>query len=330
MEKIRAVLLHLGSNMWSKKGRQLPYIKDVEDSVYHETMYCQKEVWTRITSLLPKMGFNTVVIDIGEAVKLDSHPEIAIEGSWSKAELREELARLRAIGLNPVPKYNFSAGHSAWMGDWAYRIGTPEYDVFCKEVIEETIELFDTPSIFHIGMEEEDYESQKTNYITIIRTPVKKIIDTKYLNDIIISHGVRPAIWIDCKTLAHFGGAENIRDNIPREVLLFPWDYKQHHVHPTLEQMDPYIRMIHEFTSLGYDVIPTTSTWSWHLNSKEVMTICKKFIPDERVAGYITAPWVFTRENKFFHLLNDAYTFYTAYRDVYGLENTDFKPWELL
>ncbi|MBQ8893710.1 MAG: hypothetical protein IJ043_04800 [Clostridia bacterium] len=329
MDKIRAVLLHLGSNMWRKKGYQSPAKKDVEDFIYRDEMFCQKEVWTRITSLLPKMGFNTLVIDLGEGVRLDSHPELAVPGSWSKQEMQEELARLRRLGLNPIPKFNFSPGHSAWMGDWAYRIGTPEFDGFCKDLIEETIDLFDTPDFFHIGLEEEDYHSQKNNYIAVVRCPEKKTRDTKYLFDIIMNRGVRPAIWMDLQTLENFGGPENIRDNMPQEVLFFTWNYDIHRDMPTLEQADDYIRLIHQLAALDYDVVPTTSTWCWHLNTKEVMTACKKFVPAERIAGFMTASWMLTRENKFFQLLNDAYTFHTAYRDVFGLENADFKPWEL-
>ena len=54
-------------------------------------------------------------------------------------------------------------------------------------------------------------------------------------------------------------------------------------------------------------------------------------VPSERIAGYMTASWMLVRENKFFSLIDDAYTFYTAYRDVYGtLPETTVKPWELL
>ena len=66
MDKIRAVLLHLGSNMWCKKGRKGASIKDWEDFAYREEMFCQKEVWSRITALLPKLGFNTVMIKDAE------------------------------------------------------------------------------------------------------------------------------------------------------------------------------------------------------------------------------------------------------------------------
>lgn len=328
--KIRAVLLHLGSNMWRKKHTVTQTVKMNEDFIYREEMYCQKEVWTRITSLLPKLGFNTVMIDLGEGVRLDSHPELAVPGAWSKEELREELARLRSLGLNPIPKFNFSPGHSAWMGDWAFRIGTPEFDVFCKDLLEETIELFDTPTFFHIGEEEEDFESQKNNYIAITRTPHKKVRDVLYLMEILLSHGVRPALWMDGQMLEHFGGEKAIAETMPKETLFFTWNYQMHREYPTLEESDHYIKLIHTFVSLGYDVVPTTSTWCWHLNSKEVMNCCKKFVPQEHLAGFMTASWMLTSENKFFQLLNDAYTFHTAYRDIYGLENAEFKPWEIL
>ncbi len=329
MEKIRAVLLHLGSNMWRKKGYVSGNKKDTEDFIYRDEMYCQKEVWTRITSLLPKMGFNTVLIDIGEGVRLDSHPELAVPGAWSKQELKQELARLRGLGLDPIPKFNFSPCHSAWMGDWAYRIGTPEFDVFSKDLIEETIDLFDTPTFFHIGEEEESHEAQH-NYISIVRSPEKKARDTRYLIDLILAKGVRPALWMDRRMMTNFGGPENLPAAVPPETLFFTWSYRSHRDVPTLEECDDYIKLIHQFATLGFDVVATTSTWQWHLNTKEVMIACKKFVPQERMAGFMTASWMLTRENKFFQLLNDAYTFHTAYRDVFGLENADFKPWELL
>lgn len=329
--KIRAALLHLGSNMWGKKGRVNKSKKDVEDFIYRDKMFCQKHVWEKVTEILPKLQFNTLFIDIGEGVRLDSHPELAIEGSWTKDELRKDLERLRALGLNPVPKFNFSPGHSAWMGDWAYRIGTPEFDVFCKDIIEETIELFDTPEFFHIGLEEEDYNAQKNNYIAVVRTPYKKTEDTKYLLKIIIDKGVRPVIWMDEDTLENFGGVEDFEKNMPKEVLLATWNYSMVRDFDNIEDCCPYAKSLHKFASLGYDIMPTTSTWCWHLNSKEVMTFCKKHVNLDNIAGFMTASWMLTCENKFLQLVNDAYTFYTAYRDVFGtLPETDMKPWDLL
>lgn len=329
--KIRAALLHLGSNMWRKKGFESSSKKDVEDFIYRDSMYCQKHVWEKVTGILSKLEFNTLFIDIGEGVLFDSHPEIAIPGAWTKAELSKEIARLRSIGLDPCPKFNFSPGHSAWMGDWAYRIGTPEFYEFCKDIIEETIDIFGKPTFFHIGMEEEDYNAQKNNYIAVVRCPRKKTEDTKYLMDIIIRRGVRPVIWMDIDTLNNFGGPEYFADNMPRETLLMPWGYGIIRDVENLEDACDHAKHMMEIAKLGYDMVPTTSTWCWHLNSKETMIFCKKHLPDEVIAGYMTASWMLTRENKFFQLVNDAYTFYTAYRDVYGtLPETDRMPWDII
>ena len=322
-KKIRAALLQLGSNIGRKKGYDGPPVKDEEDCIYREEMYCQKEVWTRVTNVLAKLAFNTVIIDIAEGVRLDSHPEIATKGAWSKEELREEIFRLRALGLDPIPKFNFSPAHSAWMGDWAYRFGTPEFDVFCKDIIEETIDLFDTPTFFHIGEEEESAALQH-NYISITRCPKKKAEDVRFLFDVILKKGVRPAIWMDPDVF------EALEGDVPREVLFFTWNYGMQREVEMLEQTSDYMKMIHRYATLGYDVVPTVSTWSWHLNAKEIMKACKKHVPQERIAGYTTASWMLLRENKYFALVNDAYTFYAAYRDVFGtLPDTDKKPWEL-
>ena len=217
---IWAFLIHLGSNMWSKKERIPSGHRHEEDFTYKTTMCCQKDVWTRVTDFLPSCGINTLVIDIGEGVRLDSHPEIAIPGAWSKEELREELARLRALGLTPIPKFNFSCGHSAWMQDYAYMVGTKIYDDFCRDIIEETIELFDTPPFFHLGLEEEDYHSQETNHIAIVRTPHKKTQDALRLFEICRSHDVRPWIWADFDS---YGGPEAFAKQVPHDVMISTW-----------------------------------------------------------------------------------------------------------
>ena len=320
-KKMWAVLMHLGSNMWSSKGYN-PSTKDPEDSIYRDELYCQKDIWTKVTAHFPEWHINTLFIDIGEGVILDSHPEIAIKGAWTKSELRSELTRLRGMGVTPLPKFNFSAGHSAWMGDWAYRIGAPEFNRFCKDVIEETIELFDTPEFFHVGLEEEDYESQRNNYIAIVRSPDKKCADANFLFDVITGKGSRPCIWIDTNTVKSFGGVERLSDAIPKNVLLQPWYYHRIRDCDSIEdtRICKEAKLIRQLTDLGYEVMPTSSTWCWHLNSKETMKFCKKHVPDDSIKGFMTASWVFTHENKYYQLLNDTYTFYTAHRDVYGLE----------
>jgi len=314
-EKISAFLIHLGSNMWAKKDRIPSGFRHEEDSTYKTKMYCQKDVWTKVTDFLPSCGFNTLIIDIGEGVRLDSHPEIATEGAWTKAELREELARLRALGLTPIPKFNFSCGHSAWMQDYAYMVGTKIYDDFCRDIVEETIELFDNPLYFHLGLEEEDYKSQATNHIAIIRTPAKKTKDALALFDICRAHGVRPWIWAD---FASFGGPEAFAAQVPKDVIISTWYYGIIRDGTPEENLPESVKMMRTTVDLGYDLVPTASTWSWHLNTKDLMMYCRDHLPQEHIMGYMTASWLLTCEKNYYGLLNDAYTFYHAKRDILG------------
>lgn len=171
-KKIWAFLIHLGSNMWAKKGTTWGRNIHSEDFCYKETMFCDKEVWRKVTDFLPSCGINTLVIDIGEGLLLDSHPEIAVPGAWTKDELRSELERIRSLGIIPIPKYNFSCRHNAWMGDWAYRVGQPEFYDFCSDIINEVIDIFDTPELFHLGYEEEIATDE--HQINVFRSPRKK------------------------------------------------------------------------------------------------------------------------------------------------------------
>ena len=153
--------------MWQKAGNNVGRFKDEEDSCYRDFLACDKKVWREITDFLPECGIDTLVIDMAEGVQLKSHPELAVQGSWTQEEFKAELERLRAMGIRPLPKFNFSCGHNAWMKDWAYRVGAPEYYDFCRDVIEETIELFDTPELFHLGLEEEDPGAQSNAPIAV-------------------------------------------------------------------------------------------------------------------------------------------------------------------
>jgi hypothetical protein len=113
---ISANLLHLSYNMWcdrlpSSWGHythdQLHYIQVSDTLRFDDTL------WRDLTEEMAKAGLNMVVIDLGDAIQYESHPEIAVKKAWSPARLREELARLRNLGLEPTPKLNFSTAHDA-------------------------------------------------------------------------------------------------------------------------------------------------------------------------------------------------------------------------
>ena len=312
--KIWAFLIHLGSNMWAKRGTTWGRNIHAEDFGYKETMFCDEEVWRKVTDFLPGCGINTLLIDIGEGVKLDSHPEIATAGAWSKDKLRAELERLRSIGLTPIPKFNFSCRHNAWMGEWAFRVGTPEFYDFCRDIIEETIELFDKPELFHLGLEEEIPTAE--HEINVCRSARKKIEDADMLYDILRSHGVRPWIWLDIHAINN--DWNRFEEVTPKDVLISTWCYAPIHDRLYDEDFPAEALYMNELLDRGYEIVPTSSTWSWHCNSKDVMTYCKKRCKQEGIVGYMTAPWNLTTPSRLYSLYNDAYTFYYARKDVFG------------
>ena len=60
-------------------------------------------------------------------MEFPSHPELAVKGSWSPERMQKELERLRGLGLEPIPKLNFSAMHDEWLGDYGRMLCTDEY-----------------------------------------------------------------------------------------------------------------------------------------------------------------------------------------------------------
>ena len=270
-KKMWAFMIQLGNNMWDKKGRQTPYIKDEEESIYRDFLYTDKEIWNEITAFLPSCGINTLLIDMGEGIRLDSHPELAVEGSWSKEEFRKELQRLRSLGLTPIPKYNFSCGHNAWLQEYAYMVGTETYDHVCRDIVEEVIALFDTPEFFHLGLEEEDYANQRSQPVAVIRNPAKKIQDATALFDICRSHGVRPWIWCNYVCIDSYGGEEAFRAAIPKDVLISNWFYGFVPSDPTTYGENQSLALYTKLGQWGYEQMPTSSTYGSHLSSKMTM-----------------------------------------------------------
>ena len=317
-KKIWAFLIHLGTNCWLQKGAVADFPRPEEGFLFRDEMFCDKQTWRKVVDFLPSRGINTLLIDVADGVCYDRHPEISIPGAWTKAELRAELDRLRSMGITPIPKCNFSSGHNAWMKEYAFMIGTPKHYEVCKDVIEELIELFDTPPFFHLGLEEEEYEAIKGYPIAIIRAPWKKTEDAKFLFDVCRAHGVRPWIWAGDRDVMGFGGDEAFRKNVGTDVLLSNYFYHQIRCNDDAVNRYPFAEYCVKFAEWGYEQVPTGSTWTWHANNKDVMRFCKNYVDDKSLAGFMTASWLMTIEKKYYALLADAENFAYARRDIYG------------
>ena len=313
MDKMWVYMLQLGSNMWRKKGAHNPVYAE---SIYHDTMYTEKEVWDKLTEALPGFGFNTVLVDVGEAIQLDSHPELTIPGAWSKSQAKEEISRLRELGLTPIPKLNFSAGHNAWLQDYAYMIGTDTYYKVTEEILEEMIEIFDTPEFFHLGLDEETTSQAEYNPITVLRSSFKFVEDAQKLFRVCDKKNVRPWIWLDKAALKVFGGDEGFSQNIPKNALVSNWYYYDFNV----ERHQDWVEIYKKLGEWGYDQIPCCSTWNNSRNCWQTLEYCKEHVNPESIKGYMSAPWLFTTSKNYYGLLNGAQVFQHAKQQFYPEE----------
>ena len=136
-----ANLLQLGENMWNDRNT-------VDVSRFDE------RVWEYITERMRAVGMNMLIIDIAEGMEYPSHPELAVKGSWTPERMKRELTRLRGMGIEPVPKLNFSTCHDIWLKEYSRMVSTPTYYKVVSELIRDTCEIFGHPRFFHIGMDE--------------------------------------------------------------------------------------------------------------------------------------------------------------------------------
>ena len=101
-QKMWAYMLKLSSNMWGDIGADLPY------APFDKELTTDDDTWKEVVDFLPTQGFNAVLIDVGDGIQYESHPEVSIPGAWSKDKLKKQLDYMRSLGLTPIPKLNFS------------------------------------------------------------------------------------------------------------------------------------------------------------------------------------------------------------------------------
>ena len=109
--------------------------------------YVTRKEWCAATQKLSDEGFNAVAVDIADGFAYPSHPELAAQGAWNDKQFRVELKRLRELGLEPIPRLDFSAGRFGWTGKKA---GTAEGLEIGIGLIKDVLKVFGHPRFFQI------------------------------------------------------------------------------------------------------------------------------------------------------------------------------------
>ncbi len=122
---IRSLYLGLGNNMWCDWYPADFDTSNIKQGLPDTKLRCNDVIWRQVTDYAAAKGVNQIVVDVGEGLAFPRRPELAIEGSWSAEKLAAEVDRLHSLGLEVIPKLNFSTTHSGWMKHYRRMVGLP-------------------------------------------------------------------------------------------------------------------------------------------------------------------------------------------------------------
>jgi len=312
-------LFHLGYNFWFDEDSCIH--KDNPDAALamaSPRLRFEKPVWDELTTRLAAGGGNMLVIDLGEGVQYESHPEIAAEGAWTVDELRAELARLRALGITPIPKLNFSLTHNKWLGPYKRMATSDIYNKVCVDLIHEVCDIFDTPPMFHLGMDEEEAPNQINMQFAVYRQFDLWWSDLYRLFDACNYKGVRPALWADYG----YNHLDEYLKRMSKDAVQFTWYYgnfwgnvsgnfigldkpKYNYKDTTCAAYTKYLKAMRELDKAGFDQIPTTCIKYVEDGVHNISEYSRQVLSPDHVLGFMQTIWRPTMQDQS-ELLNKA------------------------
>ena len=311
---IRALLLHLGSNMWCDyptelMGAPAPESAETLDVKPEFSLIWSDEKWREVTDRAAKAGINMIVIDLGEGLFYPSHPEFAIEGTWSVEKMREEIAYMNSLGIEAIPKLNFSTTHNGWMCDYTHMVSSQPYYRMCEEVISDVMEIFGHPRFFHIGMDEERanfLEGEQSHYICVRKGDVWWE-DFLHIVRTVESHGARVWMWSD-----YCWWNEDFYERCPKSVIQQNWFYDEKYGGFDIEtNTTSNVRILKAYVKLdeaGFDQVPCGTNWVGETRRQlgvgaddvigKLVQMCRKTVSKERLKGFMMAPWMLAMDDE--------------------------------
>ena len=285
--------------MW---GESLPEdIKSISGGYLCKTcVKFDEAMWRKLIDRIVQRKINTVLIDLGGFPVYPSHPELAMKGSKSPDWILAEVRRLRKLGLEPVPKLNFSTAHDAWLGEYGRMVTTRQYYKVCRDIIRDVSEMFDHPRYFHIGYDEETAAHQRG--FQCVRTDEVWWHDFLWFVKTVEDAGMRTWMWSD------YGWKhDDFVEKCPKSVLHSNWYYDE-----WMEGFDlatikpdarsrPLLELFLKLDKAGFDQVPCASNWRSSMRDREnasndecmakLVKFCRANIAPERLKGFLMASW---------------------------------------
>lgn len=303
MDKIWAYTIQLGRNLWSDCTERPIATLDYTQAVfpYYESYAKDAKCFRELVDHAASVGANTLVINLGEALHFESHPEIAIPGVWTAAELSAEIEHIRSLGMEPVPMLNFSAAHDIWLGKYERMLSTPEYLAVCGDLIDEVCALF-KPKYLNIGMDEETWEAQKNYDYATIRNNGCFFKDLAFLLDRCRKNGVRPWMFCDSESRSR----EEFVAAVGKDVLLSDQQLMFRKKTEDGKRWMEYPDQLAALAREGYDVVPGLNCYRVHRIMEEKLNFVTANFPHERTVGAVVYPYLFCERENFYKLCFEA------------------------
>ena len=297
----KGVFHQLGRNMWADY-----YVDPNQDAVrmgkkYTASFTVNEEGWWSGVDYAAKAGLNLVFIDLGEAMAFPSHPELAVPGSWSPEKMQGYLDRMRKLGLEPIPKLNFSACHDGWLKEYARMLSTRKYYEVCEDVIRDACDIFGKPRLFLLGFDEENANLQKTRHLIRIRQGELWWHDVFFFEKACKKAGARPMMWADkiwhCR--------KEYLSRMSKDILQSAWYYfDEFELADTwddeFEKQGKWAHMKHGAGAVvaleegGFDQMPCCANCYREHSVDGMVRLCKERIAAQRLKGIYIAPWART------------------------------------
>ena len=285
-------MLMLSNHMWSDEttkpsgwyGHRRPY-------VYSENNNTDIAVWDEVVAHMAKNKLNMMLIDVGDGIKYESHPEISAPDAWDKDFLKKKLDEMRAVGITPIPKLNFSCAHDTWLKKYRRLISTPEYYSACSDLIKEVAELFGSPELFHLGFDEETAPDQVNYEMATVRGEKLWWHDLNFFAKECEKAGSRPWIWSDYI----WGHRDLFLERMSHEIVQSNWYYGRFRDNPDYYPKEPLWLETYELLDKhGFEQIPTGASWRDVRNVEHTVAHCKYKLSEDLVLGVLAAPWLRT------------------------------------
>ena len=296
-QPILAYTLTLSTNMWSEKEAPIEYTlrQPLVEMAYTPVIEKDVACFRFLVDMAAKEGYNTILVNLADGLEYQSHPEINLPGAWTKQELKAELAHIRQLGLTPVPMLNVSAAHDVWLKKYAYQVSTPAYYQVCQDLIEEVIELFDKPQVFHLGLDEETHFAQAKHHYSVVRGTQLFAHDAKFFIDVLARHNAKP--WMSSDFAIHSVSAFD--QAIPHDTPVSQTWVKNYHDTYDMPSIQAFIAV----SKLGYPLLPSLSCWKTSDNPKETLEMLRLHTDTRQVVGFIVAPYLLCKEENRYKLM---------------------------